>query len=224
MGQFPVNLNVRERNVIIVGGGTVAVRKCLLLMEAGARVTVIAPHLDPRLEELRREGRIASHTRPYASGDLAGAFLAFAATDNPAVNRTVAQDAESLGILVDITDAPEHGSFTTPAQFHRGDFLVTVSTGGKSPALARNICDALTQQFGSEYEEAVAILGAVREKLLTARRNSTYNKTVLRTLADADLPGLIRGGEYKAIDRLLATHAGPDFTLATLGARTEDPE
>ncbi|MBT1074729.1 precorrin-2 dehydrogenase/sirohydrochlorin ferrochelatase family protein [Geobacter grbiciae] len=223
MIQFPVNLNLRERNAVIVGGGAVAARKCLLLMEAGARVTVIAPRLDPRLEELWREGRIICHARQYGEGDLADAFLAFAATDNPAVNLHVARDAAALGILVDITGAPEHGSFTTPAHFRRGDLLVAVSTGGKNPALAQSICNDLAQRFGPEYAETVAILGAVREKLLTVRSNRTYNKAVLRTLADADLPGLIRRGEYETIDRLLVTHAGPGFTLASLGTRTEDP-
>lgn len=223
MAQFPVNLNVRDRQAVIVGGGAVAARKCLLLVEAGARVTVIAPDLDPRLEKLRGEGQVACHTRTYREGDLAGAFIAFAATDDPAVNRAVAAEAQSRGILADITDAPEHGSFTTPAAFHRGDLLITVSTGGRSPALARRISAGLARQFGPEYAKTLAILGAVREKLLTVRNNRTYNRTILRALADADLPGLVRRGEYEAIDRLLMTHAGPDFTLAALGMRPKDP-
>lgn len=224
MTQFPVNLTIRDRQAVIVGGGAVAVRKCLLLLEAGARVTVIAPDFDPRLEKLRREERIVCHARSYLEGDLAGAFLVFAATDDPNVNRAVAREAESRGILADITDAPERGSFTSPAVLRRGDLLVTVSTGGKSPALASNIRNDLAQRFGPEYAETLVILGAVREKLLTARGNRTYNKAILRTLANADLPCLIRRGEYEAIDRLLTTHVGPGFTLAALGTRTEDPE
>lgn len=224
MLQFPVNLNVRGRNAVIIGGGAVAARKCLLLVQAGARVTVIAPLLHPRMEKLMKEGKILWHPRSYAEGDLAGTFIAFAATDAPDVNRAVAREAESLGILVDIADAPERGSFTTPAILCQGDLLVTVSTGGKSPALAGRIRDELAKQFGPEYMEAVAILGAVREKLLTVPGNRTYNKAVLRTLADADLPGLIRRSEYEAIDRLLTTHAGPGFTLAALGTKPEDPE
>lgn len=223
MTQFPVNLNIRDRQAVIVGGGAVAARKCLLLLEAGARITVIAPVLDSCLEALEMEGRIACHARPYLKGDLAGAFLAFAATDDPTVNRAVAEEAESLGILADIAAAPELGSFTTPAAFRRGDLLVTVSTGGKSPALARTISTDLAQQLGPEYAEALAILGAVREKLLTVRNNRTYNRAILRTLANADLPGLVRRGEHEAIDRLLTTNAGPDFTLAALGLRPEDP-
>lgn len=220
---FPVNLNLRDCRAVIVGGGSVAARKCLLLLDAGARITVIAPRLDPLLEELAAEEKIACHSRPYATGDLAGAILAFAATNDPAVNRTVGEDAKALGILVDITSAPEHGSFTTPAAFRRGDLLITVATGGESPALARRIRDELAQQFGPEYAKTLAILGAVREKLLTVRNNRTYNRTILRALADTDLPGLVRRGEYEAIDRLLMTHAGPGFTLAALGMRPEDP-
>lgn len=224
MNQFPVNLNIRDRKAVIVGGGAVAARKCLLLLEAGARVTVIAPSLDAGLARLRMEGRIACHTRPYVAGDLEGAFLTFAATDDPVVNRTVAEDAKTLGILVDVTGSPEHGSFTTPAAVRRGDLLITVSTGGKSPALAGRISNELARQFGPEYAKTLVILGAVREKLLTVRNNRTYNKAVLRTLADSDLPGLVRRREFDAIDRLLTTHAGPGFTLAALGTGTEEPE
>jgi precorrin-2 dehydrogenase/sirohydrochlorin ferrochelatase len=222
MIQFPVNLNIRNRPAVIIGGGAIAARKCLLLLEAGARVTVIAPSIAPRLEELAGDARITCHRRPYAAGDLEGAFLVFAATDDPAVNLAVAGEASDLGILADIVDAPERGSFTTPAVMHRGDLAIAVSTGGKSPALARRLRNDLARQFGPEYAGTLAILGAVREKLLTARGNTPYNKSILRALADANLPELIRQGEYDAIDRLLVTHAGPGFTLADLGTRPED--
>lgn len=223
MELFPVNLIVRNRAATIVGGGAVARRKCISLLEAGARVTVVAPELDPKLRELRDGGRITHVARPYLSGDLAGAFLVFAATDAPAVNLAVAGEAASRGILCAVTDAPDRGSFTTPATLRRGDLLVAVSTGGKSPALARVIRERLEEAYGPEYAETLAILGAVREKLLTVSGNTSYNKKILNALAESPLPELVRSRNHEEVDRLLARLAGPGFTLDGLGLGKKDP-
>lgn len=222
MALFPINLKIHDRLAVIIGGGSVAFRKCMHLLEAGARVRVISPSLVPSLERLRDEKRIECLMRGYRKGDLEGAFLAFAATDDPAVNREVAEEAAKLSLLADITDAPELGNFTTPAVLRRGDLLITVSTGGKSPAMARRIRNDLALRYGPEYAETLNILGMVREKLLTAPSNRTYNETVLRTLAEANLPDLIRQGDYKAVDRLLATLASPESMTAERGTGNKD--
>lgn len=222
MDLFPVNLIVSGRPATIAGGGAVARRKCLSLLEAGARVTVIAPELDPQLASLRDEGRISHLKRPYTSGDLAGAFLVFAATSDAAVNRAVAEEAATHGILVDVADAPEMGSFTSPAALRRGALLITVSTGGKSPALARAIRGELAAEFGPEYAEVLEILGAAREKLLTTSENTAYNKRILNDLAASPLAEMVSAQRYDEIDRLLTRHAGPGFTLDGLGLGKKD--
>ncbi|RNC72294.1 MAG: bifunctional precorrin-2 dehydrogenase/sirohydrochlorin ferrochelatase [Desulfuromonadales bacterium] len=223
MDHLPINLFIRGHAVVIVGGGSVAARKCLPLLEGGARITVIAPDIDARLAELRDTGRIAHLPRSYRRDDLAGAFLVLAATDNRDVNRAVAMEALSRSILVEVADAPEEGNVTSPAMHRQGALTIAVSTAGRSPALARTIRDELAERYGPEYATALAILGTVREKLLTVRANRTYNKKVLNALACADLPGLIRRGDYPEIDRLLTNQLGPGCTLAELGMRPEDP-
>ncbi len=223
MRYFPINLDLRDKAAVVVGGGAVAARKCSALLDAGARVTVIAPVLDASLEKMRRSGRLLHLAREFAPGDLAGAFLAFAVTDSPAVNRAVADEAKAGAILADIADAPELGSFTLPAVMRRGELQIAVSTGGKSPALARRIRAELEALYGPEYGAALELLGAVREKLLTEKGNSAYNKEIFNDLAGR-LPALIRNGSTAEIDDLLKKLLGPGCTLAGLDLTGKDPE
>ena len=223
MHRFPINLDITEKAVVVVGGGVVAARKCAALLDAGARVTVIAPCLDSSLEGLLREGRLRHEARQYRPGDLTGAFLAFAATDDPAINRAVADEAASRLVLADIADAPELGSFSLPAVMKRGDLRIAVSTGGKSPALARLIRRELEAAYGNEYARALDIMGRVREKLLTVKGNSAYNKQIFSELAER-LPPLIRNGSAGAIEDLLRKLLGPDFPVTGDDVGEKDTE
>lgn len=220
---FPINLDIRARPVVVVGGGLVAARKCAALLDAGARVTVIAPDLIEGLAKMASHGRIRHVARPFAPDDLAGAFLVFAATDSTEVNRTVAREATARAILVDVADAPRLGSVTLPAVMRRGALQIAVSTGGKSPALARLIRDQLEALYGPEYSTAVDLLGMLREKLLTDKGNNTYNKQIFKDLAQR-LPALIRDAATAEIDNLLSQHLGPDFILPGPDTEGKDPE
>lgn len=184
-------------------GEGVAARKARRLVAAGARVTVVAPQLDAALAALADAGSVTHLQRRYLPGDLDGALLAFAASSDAQVNLAVAAEARERGVLTDVVDAPHEGSFTTPAVLERGDLLITVSTGGASPALSRRIIKDLEGQFGKEYAEAVAVLGALREKILTVNGGNAYNERVFSELAALDLPALIRNGQREAIDQIL---------------------
>ena len=200
---YPVNLLLNGRCVVIVGGGAVAARKALRLLSAGARLSVVAPLLDERLAKLAAAGSLVHLARPYLPGDLAGALLAFAATNDPAVNLAVAAEARERGVLIDVVAAPREGDFTTPALLCRGDLLITASTAGASPGLARRIIQELEPLFGEEYAESLTILARLREKLLTEKGGSAYNERVFAELAALDLPALIKGGGKDSLDQLL---------------------
>lgn len=222
MHSLPINLDVRNKVVIVVGGGDVAGRKVLNLIDAGALVTVIAPRLTGVLRQLLAADRLTHLSRNYADGDLTGAFLAIAATDDNAVNRAVAKEARMRCILADIVDTPELSSFTMPAAMSRGDLVITVSTGGKSPALAKKIREELEEYFGVEYEATLRLLGGIREKLLTEKGNSAYNKSLLSELVAHGLPELIKEKRYDEIDHLLLELFGPGFTTNDLLREEKD--
>jgi precorrin-2 dehydrogenase/sirohydrochlorin ferrochelatase len=222
MSYLPVNINMSGRRVVIAGGGPVATLKACKLAEAGALITIIAPLLTIELSALRDAGALEHLPREYAAGDLRGAFLAIAATSNSSVNRSIASEADAGSILVDVCDAPELSSFTMPAVMRRGDLLLAVSTGGKSPALAKKIRARLEAEFGDEYELIIRLLGTLREKLLTAKGNNAYNKALLSQLAAQDLPRLIKERRYDQLDQILHQYFGSEFSVSRLLEEEKD--
>lgn len=222
MKYYPINIEIRGRSVTIVGGGAVAERKCRTLLEAGAKVRVIAPRLSRGLSGLVKKGMIEHLAREYRPGDLAGSFLVFAATGNRGVSMAVADEAAEWRIPANIADMPERSDFTTPSSVARGDLLLTVSTGGKCPAMAKEIRGELGERYGEEYAVALQVLGAVRERLLTMKIGCHATKEILGSLISRELPHLLRNGSADEVDRLLREVAGPGFSLGELGVEKRD--
>ena len=170
MGYFPVLLELADRRCVMVGGGMVAERRVDGLLAAGARVRVISPRTTRTLAALAAEGRIELESRGYREGDLAGADLAFVATDAGEVNAAVAREARERGLWVNAADDPTHCTFILPALVRRGDLTVAVSTGGSSPALARAIREELEAYLTAEYATLAAIAAEARRELRAAGR------------------------------------------------------
>lgn len=187
---YPVNLIVEGRPCLVVGGGRVAARKVAGLLECGAEVHVVAPALSP---EVRDQPGITWDERPYRPSDLAGRRLVIAATDDPGVNRAVYLDAEAAGVWVNGADDPAHCTFTLPSALRRGSLLLTVSTGGRSPALAVWIRHRLQAEFGPEYQVLLDLLAAERDAIRAAGRSSEtldWQKAL-----DSDMLRWIRTGD-----------------------------
>ncbi|MEA2902600.1 MAG: precorrin-2 dehydrogenase [Actinomycetota bacterium] len=187
---FPVNLVLEGRKCLVVGGGAIAVRKVEALLACGASVTVVAPRVDERLHALPG---VTVEQRPYRPAEVAGYRLAIAATDSPAVNAAVFDDGEDAGVWVNGADDPANCSFTLPAVVRRGSLMVTVSTGGRSPALARWLRQRLESEIGPEYEVLLDLLASARDQLKADGR-STEGPGWQKAL-DSDMLGLIRTGD-----------------------------
>src|SRR4030042_230398 len=136
---YPIFLDLKGKRCIVVGGGSVAERKVEMLLEHETSVTVISPELSPKLQHLADQGAIKTITRNYQKGDLKGAFLVIAATDDPSVNAAVAGQARKQRALVNVVDDPRASDFIVPSMVRRGDITIAISTAGKSPALARKL-------------------------------------------------------------------------------------
>src|SRR4051794_1951996 len=162
---YPVCLDLRDRPCVVIGGGSVAARKVTGLLDCGARVTIVAPALAPALETLAQQGQIKIHRRPYAEGDLAGAALAIAATDARDVNARVAAEARARGVWLNAADDSEHCDFILPAVIRRGDLQIAISTGGRSPALARRVREDLEQRLPAGYADLLPLLADLRAEL-----------------------------------------------------------
>ena len=139
MRYYPVQLDVQNRNCLVVGGGGVATRKVQTLLKCGARVTVVSPDTGSELEELARNNVIVLKKRGYRRSDVSHMFLVIGATDDKDLNRQIFNDAEALGRLCNIADLPEACNFILPSVVHQGDLVIAISTSGKSPAFAKHL-------------------------------------------------------------------------------------
>jgi precorrin-2 dehydrogenase len=197
--QYPVNLVLDGRRCLVVGGGHIALRKVEGLVACGGRVTVVAPQI---VGELRGLPGVTCEERVWRPADMEAMWLVIAATDDPAVNRAVYQAGEAAGIWVNGADDPANCSFTLPSVVRRGDLQVTVSTGGRSPALATWLRRRLEGEIGPEYAVLLDLLAAEREGLKAAGRST--EGVDWQSALDSDMLGLIRDGELvRARERLL---------------------
>jgi siroheme synthase-like protein len=198
---YPVNLLVRGRRVVVVGGGRIAARKIEALLEAGAVVHVVALDLVDELQVARDEGRITVAERSFESTDLDGAWLVTAATSTAAVNRAVFEAGEARRVWVNAADDPSNCSFTLMSVVRQGDLVVTVGTGGRSPALATYLKDHVAQEMGPEWAALLEVLSEAREEL---RAGGTSSETVdWRRALDSGMLELIRGGRTAEAKELL---------------------
>jgi len=205
---YPVNLQIEGRPCAVVGGGIVAERKVLSLLSAGAGVTVFSPKVTANIVELVRNRRIVHVDRPYRQGDIVGFFIVICATDDSKVNSLVAEEARQKGILVNVVDDARLGDFSVPAQVTHGDLLITVSTGGKSPALSGRLRAELAERYGPEYGLYLELVSKVRcemkNRLATAKERGTFWQQAL----DKEIVGLLRQGKIKEAEDKIKHAAG----------------
>ena len=135
MRHYPVFLDLKDRPVLVVGAGTVALRKTRGLLDAGARVTVVSPDALPDFADLP----VRVLRRPFRAADLTGAVLVFAATDDRLVNHRIGIAAKGKGVFANIADSAEECDFIVPARVNHGDIQVAISTGGQNPRISAGL-------------------------------------------------------------------------------------
>ena len=216
MTYYPAYLDIRNRNCLVVGGGNVGARKARTLLDCGALVAVVAPAISDTLQELAGVKALTIKSRTFRSGDLDGVFLVIGATDDRDLNRRISREADRRGILCNIVDQPESCSFILPSIIRRGDLVISISTSGNSPAMAKKLRKELELQFGEEYADFLKLMGAVRHQLLGRQKDPDTHKALFEKLIDSGLLELVRDNRRKDIDRLLQHILGDTFRYADL--------
>lgn len=191
---YPVYLDVKGKKCVIVGGGNVAYRKACSLKEAGAKVTVISPDICP---EMSNEKGLTLINKNYNENCLDGAMLVIAATDDEEVNKKVSLDAGKRNIIINVVDRPELCTFIVPATVKRGEFCISISTGGASPALAKNIRKELEVVFGPEYEGYVNLLNKMRDIAMSNVKDGAKRREILQRLAEKDILEIVKTNGIK---------------------------
>jgi siroheme synthase-like protein len=206
MSLFPLFVELAGRRCLVLGGGDVATRKVDGLLAAGAAVTVISPAVTPALAVLAAKRHLEHVARGYAPGDLDGFALAFAATDDGAINAAVAAEGRRLGVWVNAADDPAHCDFILPSVLRRGALTVAVSTGGASPALARVVREEIEACVPAGYAALADVAGDVRRSL-RARRHAPDAQTWVRAL-DSEVRRLAAAGQVAEARRRLLERLG----------------
>jgi len=201
MGPYPVVLDLGGRPVLVVGGGAVAERKVEGLRAACASITVVSPRVSARLAKMADDGDIRVRRRAYRRSDLRGVAIVFAATDDRNVNAAVAADSRRRRIWVNAADDPDHCDFILPSVLRRGSLLVSVTTGGRSPALARIVREELERLLGSDYALLTDLAGDVRRELRT--RGEQAPAEAWTTALRGDVRRLVAAGRREEARRCL---------------------
>jgi precorrin-2 dehydrogenase/sirohydrochlorin ferrochelatase len=187
----------------VVGGGKVAERKVLGLLDSGACVVVISPELTDGLRRLQAEGKIAWEPRGYRQEDVVGFFLVMAATDDVLVQDQVQADANHYHILINIADVPEKCNFILPALVKRGPLSIAISTSGKSPALAKRLRRELQRLIGQDYERLTEAMGLIRPYVLQWNLPQMENEKIFQGLVDGDIMDFICRRDYPGLQSYL---------------------
>ncbi len=216
MNFYPVNLNIKGKTCIIIGGGEVATRKARELVACDALVKVVSPQISKALEDLAQKVTIELCRREYCNSDLDGAFLVFAATNDRKVQDMIMGDADRRGILVNSADDPTRCTFHVPAKVRRGNFLLTISTGGGSPALAAKLRRELEEEFGDEYQQFVELLAKIRQKVVADGESQHNHKVLFKQLLQLNILNLIRKEDWKGLEEELSAILPEELDIVDL--------
>jgi len=209
MGHYFISLDLTKKVCLVVGGGPVAERKVRSLFECGACVRVVGPELTPGLREMVEAGLISYRQGQYCTADLKDVFLVIGATNDEAVNRKIAEDCSKRSLMVNIVDDPHKCSFFVPAVVRRGALAIAVSTGGKSPLLARKIREELELTYGPQYGEFLDLIAGLREDIIRNIADKRMKKEILENLVSDEILSLLKESRMDLVKgRLFSAYRG----------------
>jgi siroheme synthase-like protein len=202
MRYYPIYLDLKDRAVLVVGGGLIAEGKAIQLVEAGANVRLVSPDLTPRLAELTKSGGIEYRQGKFHCDDLRGVVLVISATNDQAANEDVARRAAELGLLFNVVDQPTLCSFITPALVTRGDLQISISSGGGSPSVAQRVKREIGELIGEEYGELLEVAAEMRAEAKRRIPDFDARRKVLHAFAESEAIELLRAGKREEARQL----------------------
>jgi precorrin-2 dehydrogenase/sirohydrochlorin ferrochelatase len=225
---YPIFLDLEGKRILVVGGGRVAQRKIVSLVEHGALVQVIAKELNTYVASMARKGLIEYAGQEFEESHLEGVFLVIAATDDASLNRLVSDKAMNKGLLVNAVDQPSECNFIVPSVLRRGDLVVAVSTSGKSPAFARKVREDLEKHLGNEFELFLTLMGNIRKRVLSQGFTQERNRELFEELVKSQLLGSIRANDWgraaSIISKVLGRTFSPEEIIDYAGMPNDRPD
>ena len=202
---YPVYLDLRDRPCLVVGGGLIAESKARGFLEAGARVTVVAPEANPQIGAWAAAGRLSWMRRAFQDEDVRGAFLVVAATDDRHLNAAIYRRADGAGCVANAVDDLDHCNFIAAAVARAGAVQVAVSTAGQSPALAKRLRDQIARDVLTPPVAALsAFLGAWRPRVKQALEGYERRQRFWEGVLEGCIPGLVAECHLAQAERAMA--------------------
>jgi len=205
---YPIYLDIEGRNVVIIGGGNVCARKAETMMKYGANVTIVSPDFTSEIEGWAAEGQLKLRRKRYDENDLDDANIVIASTDEQSVNEQIAADCRRRRIPVNVVDVTPLCEFIVPAIVESGSIQIAISTGGKSPALARTLKEELQRFVGPEYAEVNDLLGTLRESAKRVLPTDTDRKRFFDGILARGLLDMLREGRRAEAFRMVEEECG----------------
>ncbi len=221
MKYYPIYMNIKDKNCLVIGGGPVGARKAATLEKCGANVNVVSDEFSSHFDDLKPTS-INIQKKPYEKEDLKGISLVFAATNNAELNYQIKKDASMLNILCNVSDAIDYSDFILPSIVDKGDLVLAVSTSGESPAMAKQIRKDLEQQFGPEYSKMLKLMGNIRKKLLSLGHAPDEHKHIFHTLIEKGILKLIKAEDEIKINLILKDVLGKEYLYQNLVSSRSD--
>ena len=208
---YPINLNLENKQCLVIGAGVVAERKIKRLLEYGVNVTVVSPNFSRGINMLAKKDRIRLIQRRVNLKDIRGKFLVISAAGERRVNSLVSKYCKESNILVNVVDSPSECNFILPSVVKRGNLTISISTEGISPALAKKIRQDLGEKFGTEYEKLLKIMKKIRPEALKKIKDDKKRKVFFEKAVKANVLNLLKENKQKEakkrIERLLENAA-----------------
>jgi uroporphyrin-III C-methyltransferase/precorrin-2 dehydrogenase/sirohydrochlorin ferrochelatase len=229
MQSFPIFLTLKDRRIVVVGGGDVAARKVQMLLKAQPVVTVVSPVLCPELAEMAAQRQISHVVEAYADVWLEGAFLVVAATDDEAVNTAVSQAAKARNILVNVVDAPALCTFTMPAIVDRSPVIIAISSSNAAPVLARLIRSKIETMIPATYGRLAALAAEFRDQVkqrfsTTQQRRIFWEKVLQGSVAEQVFSGQEAAAKSALSEMIARGDAGSSGEVYLVGGGPGDPD
>ena len=185
---YPINFKINGEKITIIGGGAVAYRKCKNFLDFGASVRVVSTEFIEKFYDISNKVELIKDL--YKKEYVDESFIVVAATNNYIVNQEIGIYCRENGKLINVVDDIELSNFTVPSYVKKGDLLISVSTGGKSPSLSSKIKRELDEKYDDSYIEYIEILGNMRKEIIKKYENISERKKVLNRLVNLTLEEL----------------------------------
>ncbi len=230
MEYIPLFFDLKDRSVLLVGGGEVALRKARLLTRAGAKVEVVALAVDPELSELVGASGGSVEVGEYHPDQLKGKVLVVAATDNDMLNRRISVDAKNASVQVNVVDSPELCTFIFPAIVDRSPIVIGISSAGKAPVLARNLRAKLETLIPQSYSQLGTLVGRFRKQVQAKFSHINGRRAFWESVFEGPVAEKVYAGQLDEAERLLAQQIEqsdgqqPTGEVYLVGAGPGDPE